>query len=338
MLIAFYKKNSDKDCPAEIVKFVDRIWLDKNGNLICIRTFIVHVKNSSFPLHGLRILSPFQQIQELYDLSGTCLDRSYFLNNPKYVKSGIYEIKHSDNENYGLVDYDYFTTQVFTTSLIKSFDSPREPLCKIISIDFKENPIDPGSYRLIRFSFKITSVLDEMFPKLYSLCLDYFKNNTSLDNYNTLNIVELEIPVVKILSKETLQGGFDIFLFLPENFVGTKFNEYAMTTSRQLADGRRTQKPFQKFIWRARKVYTEDRVHYLRAGETPIAVEGLLNDPFELEDIRSGISGLKNDTSMLKIGTKKSRIIALVALFIALGSLIIAHYWKIFDFFKGCFK
>jgi hypothetical protein len=316
MIIAFYKPHEDKDCQTEIVKFVDRIWMDKSGNLKCIRTVIIHVNEDSPPLHGLRMLIPFRQIQELYNISETCLQDDYFLNAPIICKAG-YNIQHFDAESYGSVSYDYFIAEVYSTSLIKSFDSPSEPICKIMAIDFKQHPVMPGKYRLIRITFKITSVLDEMFPKVYSLKLNYFQNNLFLENYRRLDINTLEIPTIKLLDKKTLQGGFDIFLYLPEGFIGTKFNDFAMTSSRQLPDGTRTQKPFQKFIWRGRSLFPDDSIQYLKSGDTAFSVEGLLADPYELENLRLDINQLKDDSCTLKYGLGKAKRNSIIAIIIA---------------------
>jgi len=315
MLVAFYKPHSDKDCQSEIAKFVDRIWMDKSGNLKVIRTFIVHVLEGSVPLNGLRMLIPYQQVQELYNISDTCLSDDYFLNAPRFSTGG-YEIRHFDGEIYGSVYYDYFQTEVYATSIIKSFDCHNDPLCKIISIEFKDNPIKPATFRLLRITFKITSVLDEMFPRVFSIKLDYFNKGLVSDNYKKLDIGSLEIPAIKLFNVESHQGGFDVFLYLPENFIGTKFNDFAMTSSRQLPDGTRSHKPFQKFIWRARGIFPE-KLHHLRAGETPFSVEGLLADPYELEDLRTEISLLKEDSGILKTGLGKAKRNSIIAIIIA---------------------
>jgi hypothetical protein len=314
MLIAFFKSHEDKDCDCKIAKFVDRIWIDKSGNLICIRTMIIHVVEGSNPLHEIRMLTPFRQLPEFEDLSETCLSSDYLFNNPHF-SSGGYEINRLDiDRTYGLVFYDYFRADVFTNNLIKSFDSPISHECKVFSIKFK-NPILPGTFRLIRTKFKITSVLDEIFPRIYNLKLEYFHKDLFQGDYNT--IASLEIYAIKLFNIETKQGGFDVFVHLPKNFSGSNFNALTQTTGRQLHDGSLSNKVCQKFIWRARELFPPE-IEYLRAGDTPFAVEGLLNDPYELEEIRGNINYLKGG---LKKAKRNSIIAICVAVFFGLMAI-----------------
>lgn len=145
MLIAFFKSHEDKNCKCEVVKFVDRIWIDKSGRLICIRTMIVHVDPSSEPMHELRMLTPFRQIPELDEISYTCLDDGYLFNNPIFSTGG-YHIKSLDiDKTYGSVTYDNFDVDVYTTNTIISFESPLSPEYRVICVKFK-NEIIPDHF------------------------------------------------------------------------------------------------------------------------------------------------------------------------------------------------
>lgn len=331
MLIAFLKSHNDKYCQCEIVKYCDRIWLEQSGNLICIRTMIISVKDNSPPLHEIRMVMPFRQISELIDISDTCLKADYLFNTSHYSTGG-YHINSLDID-YGSVYYDFFETDVFLGNMVKEFKSPTKAMnYNIISIafkdEFKENSIKPGTFRLIRIKFKITSMLDEVHPRLYSLELDYFDMNLIHMDYDILDFKNLEIPVKVLFNSQTKQGGFDIFLYLPDNLHSSIYNAYTNTRSSHLSDGLTSTRKNQKLIWRAREFY-HDR-EYLRLGENPFSAECLINDPFELEEIRGEIQTLKSETISLKRGYKIARNIAITAVIIGLIML----FWRIWDNIK----
>lgn len=134
-----------------------------------------------------------------------------------------------------------------------------------------------------------------------------------------------------MIDLQTKKGGFDVFVHLPENLSSTNFNAFTQTTAKHLSDATNSEKPIQKFIWRARAIFGED-INYLKAGETPFSVEGLLNDPFELEEIRGEINNLKG-------GLSKAKRIGIIAIGIAtifgLLGFFRQHIW---DFITGCLK
>jgi len=326
MLIAFFKSHEDKECDCEIVKFVDRIWVEKKGDLKCIRTLMIHVKNgSTIPLKYIRILTPFREIPELSDMTETCLDQNFLFNG---FSTGGYKIRSSNPEqHYGIISYDYFqNVKVYTDSEVKSYQSPTKNY-KTIAIDFPKHPIVPGEFRLLRFSFSITSILDALFPRVYSFMLDYFNNKSPyIEDCRLLNIQELEVPVNKLFNKEKKQGGFDIFVYLPPNLSCTNFNATTQLTSKHLPDGKESKTSTQKFIWRARNIFPDDMVTHLKIGITPLSINGLLNDPFEMEEIRGAISTLKDDTATLKSESKKALKIGIIALIFSIISLMIVFY------------
>src|SRR4030042_2474229 len=98
---------------------------------------------------------------DLIDLSSTCLDEAYILN-AGALSDGGYEINIVNPEKtQGTVSYDFFkNVEVSTENIVKAFPSPKTSLGTVISIEFTEQPINAGKFRLFRYSFKITSVLD----------------------------------------------------------------------------------------------------------------------------------------------------------------------------------
>ena len=316
MIIAFFKSHDDRNCECEVAKFVDRIWVQNTGDIRCIRTFIIHVKESSKSnLSAVRILTPFQQIPDLQDLSQTCLQPDYLYNEAKFSTGG-FTVKHfSAEKDYGKVSYDYFQdVDVYTENQIKSYDTP-EKLCRVISFDFLRHPVQAGEFRLVRYSFRLTSMLDEVFPRIYNFKLTYFDKQAFSKEFELLGIDALEIPAKTLYDRQTKGGGFDVFVYLDENLKSTNFNANTQTTANHLPDGTQSQKLAQKFIWRARMIFPID-IDTLLAGKAVFSVEGLVNDPFELEELR-------NEISTLKRGHRKSFWVGIIALFVSFFSLLL---------------
>lgn len=315
MLVAFYKSQQDRNVDCEISKFVDRIWIDSSGDLTCIRTFVVHVKSESpGPLTAVNMLVPFRQVSDLEDQSHTCLNSNYLFNN-KAFSTGGFSIKTSNPaEKRGEISYDGFDVLVCTNNEIKSHSTPKK-VSRIISVDFPLLPIEPGNFRLIRIHFKVTSILDEVFPKFHHFEARYFEAAECLKDYELLDVDNLEIPVNKIFNMDTKQGGVDIFLYLPPELKGTNFNSLTETTSEHLPNGTEAEKKGQKFIWRARAMIPEE-VGYLKSRETEFMIGGWINDPFEMEKIRG-------DISHLRLTSMTAKKLAIWALIVGLSSFLV---------------
>jgi len=328
MLVAFFKSHEDKRCECEIVKFVDRIWLGKSGDLEVIRTFIIYVKEGSDPLSEIRMLVPFRQTPDLFDLSHTCLQQDYLFNSRTFSTGG-FKIDRINAETHGIITYDFFKTEVFTNNRIKSFDSPNKT-ARIIAIAFSDHPIKAENFRLFRLTFKVTSVLDKLFPRVYSLKLNYFDKSLFVEDCEKLGIQELEVPANKVFDPRSKQGGFDIFLYLAEGRMSsTNFNASTQTTARHMPDGTDSGKLSQKFIWRARLIFPSDETKLLRCEETKFSIEGLISDPYELEELRGKMS-------ILEIGQVKIRRSSIIALILAIASIVLMFIGK--DWIISCFS
>ena len=276
--------------------------------MTCVRTFIVHVKpESPGPLTVVNMLVPFRQVSDFEDQSDTCLNSKYLFNN-KAFSTGGFSIKTSNPaEERGVVSYDGFDALVYTTNEVKSHSTPKK-VSRIISVGFPLLPIEPGDFRLIRIYFKVTSILDEVFPKFYHFEARYFEAAECLKDYELLDVANLEIPVNKIFDMDTKQGGFDIFLYLSPELKGTTFNSLTETTSEHLPNGTEAEQKGQKFIWRARTMILDEKVGFLKSRETELLIGGWINDPFEMEQIRGDISCLR----LTSINAKKIAIGALI--------------------------
>jgi len=315
MIVAFFKSHHEEQCKCEIVKFSDRIWIERNGDISCIRTFIVSVdKASPVPLTIVRMLTPHQEIRGLEDLTPTCLEKDYLFNTNSFSTGG-YKIKTiSPENNYGTIDYDFINNvEVYLDGLIKTYPA-NNGNGLVISCESAKNPIMPGALRMFRIRFKVTSQLDQIFQRVYNFSLTYFSNRELSETYKLMNIEKLMIKAVKIADELKKKGGFDIFLYLAEDLSSSNFNATTQTVGNHLSNGTVAKKKTQKFIWRARKIYEDSEVYYLEPGKNIIHLEGLINDPNELEEIRDNIGQLqKGNKSNFRIG-----IFAIVFTFITL--------------------
>ncbi|MFH1060670.1 MAG: hypothetical protein V1797_18570 [Pseudomonadota bacterium] len=122
MLVAFFKLKKDANVSCEISKFIDRMWIHDEGDLTCIRSFIVHVyPESPAPLSALRILVPYRVLKEVEDISETCLNMEYLFNNKNFSTGGYDVNRVGVNRNYGMVMYDYFNTSVYSDNAVSVY-------------------------------------------------------------------------------------------------------------------------------------------------------------------------------------------------------------------------
>ncbi len=335
MLVAFFKSHSDVNSKCVIVKFIDRIWAETNGDLNCIRTFILHVEDGD-SLHDIRMLIPFRNVPQMTDLSETCLNPTYLYNNSNFSSGGYNVTSLTAEGDYGRVGYDYFDTEVYTDNLVKSFSGK----CKdyqVIDFSFKNHPIHKGEYRLIRMSFSVTSVLDKIQPRVSSLRLGYLQISNS-EEFNIMEIKKLEVPIMKIYDVETKKGGFDIFLHLPsDKMVNLSMNACTFTTAKHSFDGSMSDNIFHKLIWRGRLLFPDNDVKYFTAGKHAFSVEGLIGDPKELEEIRTEVKEVKTEVKEVRTdlnsvitGLKIARFISISGIIIAFISLVIS-FMKFFE-------
>jgi len=306
------------------------------------------VAPDSSPLNKIRMISPFREIVDLDDISQTCWQDNYVFQNKGYSSGGYQIIQCGIFKEYAIINYDYFDNlYVYSTNRIASFETSKSPMCRIIAIDFREHPIIAGSYRLVRITFRITSVVDEIFPRVYSLKLAYF-NQSLISEQEIQDIKMLEIPVRKLIDEETKKGGFDVILYLPPNLSTRHFNAYRSSVGNELPNGTLSEKKGEKLFWRGRAFLPESE-EYITSGNVDFIVEGLIGDPYELQEIRGEISQLKEDsnnlkkdtetlkedTGILKILSRRGKRIAIFAVTLAALALISSNYERISIFIKA---
>ena len=316
MLTCFLKNPSEQDVECKIVQYADRIWLNSDGSIDCLREFIISNESTTNSLTRVRMVLPFRSLLKLEDKSERFLDPNFLFIKSSFITGG-YELINKDpihKGGGGVINYDGFPrvkVQCNNTIVARQL-SPHN--ATLIEIQSKEDPIAPRELRFIAISFSVSSLLDQMFGSsdIYSLTLSYFNGMPIKQAIEELrgDNSKLEIPAVKIYDKETKQGGFDVFLYLPPNLAGQGFSD-KMAVSKHQFDG--TEGPNrQKFIWRARFVFKDKDL--LLMDKARFDLHGYINNPAKFEEMRSKIS---NIIETLK-KNKKFTVIAIILSILAL--------------------
>lgn len=337
MLTCFFKPSEDKDCKCDIVKFVDRIWLDKRGNASLIRDFIIHVKEGSIPLSGIRLFIPYQNVLDIQDLTDTCYDEDYFFNT---FHAGGFSVEHLDlSGKRGIVNVDGVTGVEVYAGIGKNLNIAVDPVppqrrANILSIDFLSCPIEPGKFRRYRISFKITSVADLLFEgDFFRISLSYFDGSHFRDETKKLDISDLEVPVKKFYKEITeaerkiYYGGVDIFLYLDSDIKGAQFNSNKELVARHEFNATEGERNRQKYIWRARLCFPKRDV--LTMDNPTWDLHGYISDPYQFKRIDSRLDRLETTSDFLKqriIGLWKDRKWLVISIIIGIIALIFGAY------------
>ncbi|MBA7532966.1 hypothetical protein ES705_25201 [subsurface metagenome] len=325
MLVCVLKEESEKECDAEIVKYVDRIWLDTKGTISCIRQFIVSVPNGSKPLTRIRMLIPFKRVLELKDLSGTLLDKNYVFNS---LNTGNNEVnRHDPIKKIGNIKYDDFqNVEVLydVENLLLSTSVMNQ--ASLIEIQRKDNGLQPGNLWVIRLSFVITLVWDLLFEDNYLLEFEYFNSFKYKDELSKLGNRKLEIPLRKIFNSETKQGGADIFLYLLHPLQGRDFNSHKETVAKHMFEGKEGEQNYQKFVWRGRIAFPDDE--FLKLDKTSWQLKGYAVNPSKRQEAFEKINKTWKETLKNKRWVFWSFMIAIISALLALASMCISFSLK----------
>ena len=332
--MCFFKPPEDKECKCEIVKFVDRIWLKKEGNAFCLRDFIVHVQEESIPLSGIRLFMPYKNVIGIEDHTESCYDKDYIFNS---FHAGGFEVKNIDlSRKRGTVDIDGISGVEICGGIGKNLEIGIDPVppqkqASILSIDCSSHPIDSGKYRSFRISFEVTSLLDALFEgNVYRITLNYFDGSDYRDETQTLDIPRLEIPVLKFYrevlegTRKIYHGGFDIFLYLDPDVSGTHFNSNKELVSKHQPDATEGGRNRQKFIWRARLAFPE--LQQLTMDNPTWELQGYVADPYQFKNIGKRLDKL--ETIIGKLWKDRKWVIISVGLgAVALGFVLYSLFF-----------
>ena len=94
MLVAFYRDTESRDAKVKIIKFADRVWINEEGDLECLREIYFELLEGT--LRRLQILTPFEKISVPEDLTETFIDKQNILNKKDF---GDYKLKDKEKKN-----------------------------------------------------------------------------------------------------------------------------------------------------------------------------------------------------------------------------------------------
>lgn len=283
MLVQFLTLQGDRSVEAEIVKYADRIWLDKNGVAEILHSIIVGVVGGH-PLEQLSMLLAVEDgsIEDLRDASETCFkepDECYF----NRAKTNGYRIEEQpDTDGLGYVFVDGFNhVEVCTQNRVTHKAVANSCL---VTVSFGKKPIAPGSFRKLRLYSKLKLPVHRLNNKeeeSYTIEFGYFDATSFQDAIQIIGGQEHEIPVRAIIDHKTRQGGFDVFVYLPPSFTGRNWwggeprTEY-VEVSGQEAGVARTKYTFRLRKWLVERSRSPEEIPSLRikASEDPFRISG----------------------------------------------------------------
>ncbi len=302
-----------------MVKFVDRVFLSCIAQVgEFLRSIVVHVDSESpEPLWGLDLLlpCPYECVRSVKDVSETCLldPAEYHFNSVHTLGYRVQSRPDPGNQaGIGKIDTDGFeNVEVYTGSAISV---NRVADSTLIQIRFKDAPIEAGAFREIRLlllqeirSEEVASSSPDKLP-WQRIALPYLEKTQTADARELLSSDERELPVRPICDANSLQGGFDVFIYLPQaceyeswTTRGVRFDKYGI-------DGKEHGEISRKLLWRMRWALEESRAWTLEqiaersvdSQEVEFTIEGLLRPgPTSLEAQKTGYEQVKRGTLVI---------------------------------------
>lgn len=324
MLVACFvgdKQKDEENAKAEIVKYVDRLWLDERGSITCIRTVVVRVlADSEAPLRSLIMLTPFHQdrISNPEDKTSTLLlpaSDHYF--NSRVKGQGGFIIQNKSEES-GVLNYDGMTDvevePLDTVSVVSVADA------SFFQVNF-DRPVVAGAIRAFRLQFDVSDVAQEKFSRAFAIELPYFRRHVTGGSLEqAINVLQgrSEIQALPILDDD-LHGGFDVSLCLPQGMQATGFQQAEQRLDPIKPDGSKGD-PCEKYVFRMRKMIPPQRKSVrLDDGFT---VVGFYGPPVEegLAALDKRLRGVGSTITQANATAKAS----LIASVFALGASVVA--------------
>jgi hypothetical protein len=269
-------------------------------------------------------------------------DPQYYFNQPHIRTTNIFKIKKHPNNNkdydsYGIINDDGIDDiKIFTST--ESAMPKLVPFGKCTIIKFKfPVPVKPGETVGSRFSFKVTSLFDnvtgsDIYPD-YSISLPYF---CSTDDEETSMLgKDNEIGIVPTLKGEGQPGGFDIFVYLPPKFIKVSgFTDATEKIDHYTLDGVEGEGR-QKFSWKLRGLLKKGGISdsiilnsATRQGFN-IDITGVIKEKYDsaadlikIKEKVGTIPSLDETVKKVKKEVRLSTIIAVVAIIISIIGLI----------------
>lgn len=205
MFVCFLRPGENEDVECRIIKYLDRIWLDKNGNGEVMRTFIVEVSKGDLTQISCLIPHERQNVSNLKDYSRLSTNSQYPFNAIGRQTGEISVINEST------VVFDDLTCRVSHNHRMELHPYSDGTT---IRIDLRDAPISARAKELIRFKYNLRNLV-HFAPTAGVFKFSYFCPERCRNGFSSLSGSRKIIPVIPILDESSLQGGFDIFIYPP---------------------------------------------------------------------------------------------------------------------------
>lgn len=321
---------AEKGVKCKIVKYVERIWLEKSNDVSKImRAFIVDVSpENTKPLEKLSFIIPrLLKKSDIEDLSHLSTNSRCFINKEGRTTGNINII----DEN--RIIFDDFDCRVNHKHKIKPHSSERATR---IDIDLINSPIPPGKKELFRLGFTINNLIDEL-PSITTYNFSYFaieecKKDIFLELSNAYDV----IPILPILDEGTLHGGFDIFVYAPpDNEIASPVSKYNHVSMKYDHKGNLLNTGLNGIRWRLRELVDSPTKEIILGENSDFSsrkkFQGTIRTPIhfkDIEELKKSTKELEKSAKEAKESSRKSRIISIIATITAMISLLLYFFSK----------
>jgi hypothetical protein len=277
---------AEKGVKCKITKYVERVWLkDGNNASEIMRAFIIDL-----PPENTKSLEKFSFIIprlvkkcDLENLSRLSVDHKCFLNEEGRTTGDINIIDKNR------VIFDDFDCRVDHNHTIKPHTSGKATR---IDFDLRNNPIPPGERELFRIGFNINNLVDEV-PNVLTFKFSYFAiEECKKDIFLELSHAYEIVPIVPIYNIETLQGGFDIFVYAPpDKEIGSPVSNYNHVSMNYDYKGNLLKKRLNGIRWHLREIINSPSEEIILGKNNDFSsrkrIEGTIRTPVQLKDIKN---------------------------------------------------
>ena len=260
MLVAAFVWGEQPYPTVEIIKFVDRIWLNELGNASYWRAVTVRVaKESPAPLKAIVMVLACgrDQMTPPEDISDTLLlqPEEYYFNSTKRHGFSVVE----KTAQGGIINDDGIDgVQVQLGNRVYDVAIADE---SVIRVEFAQ-AVEPGATLAFRIQFGVNRLAEERIRGSLELTLPYFDSWRGGRNY-TEAVDWLgprqQIPALLQIDQQ-FRGGFDVFVYGPKGMESHEFLEAERSLDNRLPNGEQSGYNRAKLKLHLRQLVRKDRV------------------------------------------------------------------------------
>ena len=307
---------AEKGVNCKIVKYVDRIWLKDDNNINeVMRAFVIEVlPENTKSLEKFSFIIPhLVKTDNLENLSHASVNPKSFFNEEGRATG---EIKVMGKNR---IIFDGFDCQVDHDHILKPHYSEKATR---IDFDLRKRPIAPGEIVLFRLKFNISDLIN-ISPNVAAFEFSYFAiEECKKDIFLELSSAYDIMPVVPMYKTETLQGGFDIFVYAPpDKEIGSPVSPYGHTSMNYDYKGNLLNKDLHGIRWHLREIIdspSKDIVWEKNKGFVARKkIQGAIRTPVQAKDVKD-----------LKKSSNRNLIISIFAAVIGIIAILLHIFFK----------